>query len=157
MVLVTDPEIVEEAYAFDNPCFKDVTATLANRTREGPVSVASGDTPGKDSVRWSTSWTSLGLGSTNRNDKRKTLDDSCLGVSAFLSISFSAIQNLPLYGFTCPCNSSSVLLKKQYHYIIFHLGTIFSKIYEPVIINNVQANNNLKCVIVLSRALSCCT
>ncbi|XP_076177235.1 uncharacterized protein LOC143151719 [Ptiloglossa arizonensis] len=82
LVLVTDPEIVEEAYAFDNPCFKDVTATLANRTREGPVSVASGDTPGKDSVRWSTSWTSLGLGSTNRNDKRKTLDDSCLGPKA---------------------------------------------------------------------------
>ncbi|XP_043262175.1 uncharacterized protein LOC122402985 [Colletes gigas] len=82
LVLVTDPEIVEEAYAFDNPCFKDVTATSINRTREGPVSVTPGDTPGKDSVRWSTSWTSLGLGSTNRNDKRKTLDDSCLGPKA---------------------------------------------------------------------------
>lgn len=86
LVLVTDPEIVEEAYAFDNPCFKDVTASSANRLRDGAVSVASGDTPGKDSVRWSTSWTTLGLGSTNRNDKRKTLDDSCLGVSAFSSM-----------------------------------------------------------------------
>ncbi|XP_076237062.1 uncharacterized protein LOC143180902 [Calliopsis andreniformis] len=82
LVLVTDPEIVEEAYAFDNPCFKDVTASSANRLREGTVSVASGDTPGKDSVRWSTSWTTLGLGSTNRNDKRKTLDDSVVGPKA---------------------------------------------------------------------------
>ncbi|XP_054000477.1 uncharacterized protein LOC128887969 [Hylaeus anthracinus] len=82
LVLVTDPEIVEEAYAFDNPCFKDVSATSTNRSREGLVSVAPRDTPGKDSVRWSTSWTSLGLGSTNRNDKRKTLDDSCLGPKA---------------------------------------------------------------------------
>ncbi|XP_034182727.2 uncharacterized protein LOC117605462 [Osmia lignaria lignaria] len=82
LVLVTDPEIVEEAYAFDNPCFKDVTTSPTNRTREGAISMASGDTPGKDSARWSTSWTSLGLGSTNRNDKRKTLDDSCLGPKA---------------------------------------------------------------------------
>ena len=82
LVLVTDPEIVEEAYAFDNPCFKDVTASSVNRIREGAVSAASGDTPGKDSVRWSTSWTTLGLGTTNRNDKRKTLDDSCLGPKA---------------------------------------------------------------------------
>ncbi|XP_078033016.1 uncharacterized protein LOC144467902 [Augochlora pura] len=83
LVLVTDPEIVEEAYAFDNPCFKDVTVSTANRTREGVVSMASGgDTPGKDSVRWSTSWTSLGLGSTNRNDKRKPLDDSYVGPKA---------------------------------------------------------------------------
>nr|XP_031844896.1 uncharacterized protein LOC116432340 [Nomia melanderi] len=44
--------------------------------------MASGDTPGKDSVRWSTSWTSLGLGSTNRNDKRKALDDSYVGPKA---------------------------------------------------------------------------
>lgn len=80
-MLVTDPEIVEEAYAFDNPCFKDVTTSSTSRTREGAVSLTPGDTPGKDSARWSTSWTSLGLGSTNRNDKRKTLDDSCLGVS----------------------------------------------------------------------------
>lgn len=87
-MLVTDPEIVEEAYAFDNPCFKDVTASSVNRIREGAVSAASGDTPGKDSARWSTSWTTLGLGTTNRNDKRKTLDDSCLGVSAFSPISF---------------------------------------------------------------------
>ncbi|XP_076651287.1 uncharacterized protein LOC143358211 [Halictus rubicundus] len=82
LVLVTDPETVEEAYAFDNPCFKDVTVSTANRTREGVVSMASGDTPGKDSVRWSTSWTSLGLGSTNRNDKRKALDDSYVGPKA---------------------------------------------------------------------------
>ncbi|XP_043800819.1 uncharacterized protein PF11_0207-like [Apis laboriosa] len=81
LVLVTDPEIVEEAYAFDNPCFKDVTIS-SNRNRETAISLTSGDTPGKDSSRWSTSWTSLGLGSTNRNDKRKTLDDSCLGPKA---------------------------------------------------------------------------
>lgn len=79
--MVTDPEIVEEAYAFDNPCFKDVTISSNNRNRETAISLTPGDTPGKDSTRWSTSWTSLGLGSTNRNDKRKTLDDSCLGVS----------------------------------------------------------------------------
>lgn len=94
LVLVTDPEIVEEAYAFDNPCFKDVTTSPTNRTREGAISMGSGDTPGKDSARWSTSWTSLGLGSTNRNDKRKTLDDSCLGVSSisFFSLFDSFIQ-----------------------------------------------------------------
>uniref|UniRef100_V9IIJ5 PDZ domain-containing protein n=1 Tax=Apis cerana TaxID=7461 RepID=V9IIJ5_APICE len=82
LVLVTDPEIVEEAYAFDNPCFKDVTISSNNRNRETAISLTPGDTPGKDSTRWSTSWTSLGLGSTNRNDKRKTLDDSCLGPKA---------------------------------------------------------------------------
>ncbi|CAK9818572.1 Prx [Anthophora plagiata] len=80
LVLVTDPEIVEEAYAFDNPCFKDVTISSTNRAREGAVSLTSEDTSGKDTVRWSTSWTTLGLGSSNRNDKRKTLDDSCLGL-----------------------------------------------------------------------------
>ncbi|CAL7941450.1 unnamed protein product [Xylocopa violacea] len=80
LVLVTDPEIVEEAYAFDNPCFKDVTTSPSNR--EGAVSLTPGNTPGKDSARWSTSWASLGLVSTNRNDKRKTLDDSCLGPKA---------------------------------------------------------------------------
>ncbi|KOC62839.1 Periaxin [Habropoda laboriosa] len=80
LVLVTDPEIVEEAYAFDNPCFKDVTISSTNRTREGAISLTPEDTSGKDAVRWSTSWTSLGLGSSNRNDKRKTLDDSCLGL-----------------------------------------------------------------------------
>ncbi|CAD1471781.1 unnamed protein product [Heterotrigona itama] len=78
LVLVTDPEIVEEAYAFDNPCFKDVTISSTNRIREGAVSLTPRDIPGKDSARWSTSWTSLGLGS----DKRKTLDDSCLGPKA---------------------------------------------------------------------------
>lgn len=89
LVLVTDPEIVEEAYAFDNPCFKDVTTSSTNRIREVPVSLTTGDTSSKDSARWSTSWTSLGLGSTNRTDKRKTLDDSCLGVSF---ISFSPVS-----------------------------------------------------------------
>lgn len=82
LVLVTDPEIVEEAYAFDNPCFKDVTTSSTNRIREVPVSLTPGDTSSKDSARWSTSWTSLGLGSTNRTEKRKTLDDSCLGPKA---------------------------------------------------------------------------
>ncbi|XP_017876302.1 uncharacterized protein LOC108622737 [Ceratina calcarata] len=78
LVLVTDPEIVEEAYAFDNPCFKDVTTSSHERP---VVSSTPGNTPGKDSARWSTSWTSLGLVSVNR-DKRKTLDDSCLGPKA---------------------------------------------------------------------------
>ena len=74
---------MEEAYAFDNPCFKDVTISSTNRIREGAASLTPGDTPGKDSARWSTSWTtSLGLS----NDKRKTLDDSYLGVS-FISFS----------------------------------------------------------------------
>lgn len=84
---MTDPEIVEEAYAFDNPCFKDVTIS-SNRNRDTAISLTSGDTSGKDSSRWSTSWTSLGLSSTNRNDKRKTLDDSCLGVSFIFFFSF---------------------------------------------------------------------
>lgn len=81
LVLVTDPEIVEDAYAFDNPCFKDATPAMG-RISERAISMGTPqDTPAKDSTRWSTPWTSLGLGSTNRNDKRRTLDDSCLGVS----------------------------------------------------------------------------
>lgn len=79
-MLVTDPEIVEDAYAFDNPCFKDATpATVRNLER--PVSTISVETPSKDSTRWSSPWSSLGLGSGNKHDKRKTLDDSVLGVS----------------------------------------------------------------------------
>lgn len=81
LVLVTDPEIVEDAYAFDNPCFKDATPA-AGRSLERPVSMSPLDIPVKDSARWSTPWSSLGLGSTNRNDKRRTLDDSCLGPKA---------------------------------------------------------------------------
>lgn len=77
LVLMTDPEIVDDAYAFDNPCFKDATPAVLER----PVSAITMDTPAKDSTRWSTPWSSLGLGSGNRNDKRRTLDDSCLGVS----------------------------------------------------------------------------
>ncbi|XP_012264802.2 uncharacterized protein LOC105691107 [Athalia rosae] len=85
LVLVTDPEIVEDTYAFDNPCFKDVTNPAIARTIERPISVASvasAETPVKDATRWSTSWSSLGLGSVVRNDKRRTLDDSCLGPKA---------------------------------------------------------------------------
>lgn len=83
LVLVTDPEIVDDAYAFDNPCFKDAATPAIARSIERPVSAASvvsAETPVKDAARWSTSWSSLGLGSANRNDKRRTLDDSCLGV-----------------------------------------------------------------------------
>ncbi|XP_033214209.1 uncharacterized protein LOC117171219 isoform X2 [Belonocnema kinseyi] len=75
---MTDPEIVDDAYAFDNPCFKDATPAVLER----PVSAITMDTPAKDSTRWSTPWSSLGLGTGNRNDKRRTLDDSCLGPKA---------------------------------------------------------------------------
>ncbi|XP_032685149.1 uncharacterized protein DDB_G0283697-like [Odontomachus brunneus] len=81
LVLVTDPEIVEDAYAFDNPCFKDATPAVG-RVTERPLSAVPGDTPAKDSTRWSTPWTSLGLGSAIRNDKRRTLDDSYVGPKA---------------------------------------------------------------------------
>ncbi|KAM0732467.1 Periaxin [Formica fusca] len=82
LVLVTDPEIVEDAYAFDNPCFKDATPTTVGRVTERPSSTVLGDTPAKDSTRWTTPWTSLGLGSAIRNEKRRTLDDSCVGPKA---------------------------------------------------------------------------
>nr|XP_050845347.1 enolase-phosphatase E1-like [Vespula vulgaris] len=81
LVLVTDPEIVEDAYAFDNPCFKDATPAVGRISADRSISMVP-DTPAKDSTRWSTPWTSLGIGSTNRNDKRRTLDDSCLGPKA---------------------------------------------------------------------------
>ncbi|XP_014468922.1 PREDICTED: uncharacterized protein LOC106741420 [Dinoponera quadriceps] len=81
LVLVTDPEIVEDAYAFDNPCFKDATPAVG-RVTERPLSAVPGDTPVKDSTRWSTPWTSLGLGSAIRNDKRRTLDDSYVSPKA---------------------------------------------------------------------------
>ncbi|XP_014607481.1 PREDICTED: uncharacterized protein LOC106788589 isoform X1 [Polistes canadensis] len=81
LVLVTDPEIVEDAYAFDNPCFKDATPAVGRISTDRPITIIP-DTPAKDSTRWSTPWTSLGIGSTNRNDKRRTLDDSCLGPKA---------------------------------------------------------------------------
>ncbi|XP_071627279.1 uncharacterized protein [Temnothorax longispinosus] len=82
LVLVTDPEIAEDAYAFDNPCFKDATPAPVGRVTERSSSVVSGDTSAKDSTRWSTPWSSLGLGSAVRNDKRRTLDDSCVGPKA---------------------------------------------------------------------------
>ncbi|KAI4474712.1 hypothetical protein M0802_015479 [Mischocyttarus mexicanus] len=82
LVLVTDPEIVEDAYAFDNPCFKDATPTDRRISTDRPITIIPDTTPAKDSTRWSTPWTSLGIGSTNRNDKRRTLDDSCLGPKA---------------------------------------------------------------------------
>lgn len=88
LVLVTDPEIVEDAYAFDNPCFKDATPAAVSRVAEKPSSVIPGDTPAKDSTRWSTPWSSLGLGSAIRNDKRRTLDDSCVGVSSIQLVLF---------------------------------------------------------------------
>lgn len=81
LVLVTDPEIIEDAYAFDNPCFKDATPAAVGRVTERPTSSTPADTSAKDSTRWSTPWSSLGLGSAIRSDKRRTLDDSCVGVS----------------------------------------------------------------------------
>ncbi|KAH0540892.1 hypothetical protein KQX54_020401 [Cotesia glomerata] len=81
LVLVTDPEIVEDAYAFDNPCFKDATPAQT-RQIDRPLSIISTETPTKDSMKWSSPWSSLGLGSGNKFDKRKTLDDSCLGANA---------------------------------------------------------------------------
>ncbi|XP_051173584.1 uncharacterized protein LOC127289602 [Leptopilina boulardi] len=81
LVLVTDPEIVDDAYAFDNPCFKDATPAVG-RSLERPISATPMEMPVKDSTRWSTPWSSLGLGNGNRNDKRRTLDDSCLGPKA---------------------------------------------------------------------------
>lgn len=88
MVLVTDPEIVEDAYAFDNPCFKDATPAQ-NRQIDRPLSIISTETPTKDSMKWSSPWSSLGLGSGNKFDKRKTLDDSCLGVRFISSFIFT--------------------------------------------------------------------
>lgn len=109
LVLVTDPEIVEDAYAFDNPCFKDATPTTVGRVTEGPSSTVLGDTPAKDSTRWTTPWTSLGLGSAIRSEKRRTLDDSCVGVS---HIPFSFFSR---YFFADTCRS---LLHAYYHSII---------------------------------------
>ncbi|XP_015112788.1 uncharacterized protein LOC107038284 [Diachasma alloeum] len=80
LVLVTDPEIVEDAYAFDNPCFKDATGQIGSMER--PLSVAAIETQIKDSPKWSTPWSGLGLGAGNKHDKRRTLDDSCLGPKA---------------------------------------------------------------------------
>ncbi|XP_043278862.1 uncharacterized protein [Venturia canescens] len=88
LVLVTNPEIVEDAYAFDNPCFKDATPAV-NRNHDGrPLSTASlvvETIPNnKDSARWSSPWSSLVFtgASANKNDRRRTLDDSCLGSKA---------------------------------------------------------------------------
>lgn len=81
LVLVTDPEIVEDAYAFDNPCFKDATPSVS-RILERSIPAVTTSTPAKDSPRWSAAWAPFTLGSAERNDKRKILDDSCLGPKA---------------------------------------------------------------------------
>ncbi|XP_063995695.1 uncharacterized protein LOC135173042 [Diachasmimorpha longicaudata] len=81
LVLVTDPEIVEDAYAFDNPCFKDASSGQIG-SMERPLSVAAIETQIKDTPKWSTPWSGLGLGTGNKHDKRRTLDDSCLGPKA---------------------------------------------------------------------------
>lgn len=87
-MLVTDPEIIEDAYdlkqGFDNPCFQDITPAVGVKKNERVVSsISTMETPAtKDpTTRWSSPWSSLGLGSGNRSEKRRTLDDSCLGVS----------------------------------------------------------------------------
>lgn len=80
LVLVTDPEIVEDAYAFDNPCFKDTTSAQC-KSMDRPQSVAIVETQIKDTTRWSTPWSGLGIGVGIKHDKRRTLDDSCLGVN----------------------------------------------------------------------------
>ncbi|XP_014206150.1 uncharacterized protein LOC106637753 [Copidosoma floridanum] len=93
LVLVTDPEIVDEAYAFDNPCFKDCTPAAGKRSLERSVSLtlrsetnattpvttplttnAAPKSPKDANHRWSTPWSNFG-----RLDKRRNLDDSCLG------------------------------------------------------------------------------
>ena len=83
MVLVTDPEIVEEAYAFDNPCFKDITpapSRILERQQATSTLTTHTETPtNKDATgKWSLSppWANIG----KVIEKRRTLDDSCLGV-----------------------------------------------------------------------------
>lgn len=80
MVLVTDPEIVEEAYAFDNPCFKDCTPAGGRKSLERPISLVSQfetspNAVKKENNRWATPWSN-----PSKSDKRRTLDDSCVGV-----------------------------------------------------------------------------
>ncbi|XP_058795038.1 uncharacterized protein LOC131666407 [Phymastichus coffea] len=77
LVLVTDPEIVDEAYAFDNPCFKDATPAMG-RSLERPVStICTTDEKQHETSttpRWSTPWANIG----KTAEKRRTLDDSYL-------------------------------------------------------------------------------
>lgn len=77
LVLVTDPEIVDDAYAFDNPCFKDASGDA--RSLERPVSQIS-STSATPHNKWSSPWTNLALAVANAKDKRRTLDDSFVGV-----------------------------------------------------------------------------
>ncbi|XP_011300106.1 uncharacterized protein [Fopius arisanus] len=98
LVLVTDPEIVEDAYAFDNPCFKDATPAQT-RSMERPMSVASVETPIKDTTKWSTPFSGLGIGSGNKYDKRRrTLDDSCLGMSKATRVSVVSLRSRDFTG-----------------------------------------------------------
>lgn len=122
-MLMTDPEIVEDAYAFDNPCFKDATPAAVSRVAERSSSAVPGDTPAKDSTRWSTPWTSLGLGSAVRNDKRRTLDDSCVGVSI---AHFSSLLFLTTYiALLCSIN----------YYINYNVGALSHIRYKLYIEN----------------------
>ncbi|KAJ8667818.1 hypothetical protein QAD02_009481 [Eretmocerus hayati] len=82
LVLVTDPEIVEEAYAFDNPCFKDVTPAVGRSFERSNVLHAQNveNQMSKEGNKWSTPWSNLHIGKSN--EKKRTLDDSCLGAKA---------------------------------------------------------------------------
>ncbi|XP_014234996.1 uncharacterized protein LOC106657833 [Trichogramma pretiosum] len=92
LVLVTDPEIVEEAYAFDNPCFKDVTpattrslrpqnnSVLSSRTETTTNNATSTPISKEATGKWSlgSPWANIG----KVIDKRRTLDDSVIGPKA---------------------------------------------------------------------------
>ncbi|XP_044009981.1 uncharacterized protein PF11_0213-like [Aphidius gifuensis] len=90
LVLVTRPEIVEDAYAFDNPCFKDATTPGYNRSMERtqsvsfvetttPTTAATTTTPSsKELPKWSSPWSLLASGANNKHENRRTLDDSIL-------------------------------------------------------------------------------
>lgn len=87
MVLVTRPEIVEDAYAFDNPCFKDATTLGMERPQSvsfvetTPTTAATTTTPSsKELPKWSSPWSLLASGANNKHENRRTLDDSILVV-----------------------------------------------------------------------------
>ncbi|XP_011503168.1 PREDICTED: uncharacterized protein LOC105366420 [Ceratosolen solmsi marchali] len=94
LVLVTDPEIVEEAYAFDNPCFKDTTPAVGRSLERPNLAGQTETTPtAKDAGRWSTAWSNIG-----RSEKRRTLDDSCLGMPKATKVSVVGLRSRDFTG-----------------------------------------------------------
>ncbi|OXU24514.1 hypothetical protein TSAR_006409 [Trichomalopsis sarcophagae] len=108
LVLVTDPEIVDEAYAFDNPCFKDSATPAGGRSLERQTVAISthnethhhhhnhnqnSSTPKDSTQRWSTPWANLG-----KQEKRRTLDDSCLGPKAAARVSVVQLRSRDFTG-----------------------------------------------------------